>query len=82
MLMRFTRGQARGCHPKNLVGCCCIIREKEGRGIRPPSSSFFESLTLPTCWVEEFLALDGPSRPVMVLWKNDFKSQFNDGLSL
>ena len=52
MLMRFTRGQARGCHPKNLVGCCCIIREKEGRGIRPPSSSFFESLTLPICWVD------------------------------
>ena len=82
MLMRFTRRQARGCHPKNLVGCSCIIREKEVRGIRPPSSSFFESLTLPTCWVGEFLALDGPSRTVMVLWKNDFKSQFNEGLSL
>ena len=67
--------------PKNLVGCSCIIKG-EGRGIRPPSSSFFEPLALPMCWVGEFLTLGGPSRAVMVLWKNDFKSQFNDGLSL
>lgn len=80
--MRFTSGQARGCHPKDLVGCSCIMKEKEGRRIRPPSSSCFESLTLPACWVGEFLTLDGPSRTVTVLWKNDFKSQFNEGLSL
>ena len=66
--MRDTSGQARECHPENLVGYSFIIKGRWGGGEDHllPRSLSLPSLTPSTHWEGEFLTL---YVPVMVLWK-------------
>ena len=74
--------------PENLVGYNFIIKGKVGRGKNPPSSSFFSrrqaSIISSSCRLGRgvFLSLHGQARTVMALWKNYFRSQYSEGLSL
>ena len=86
--MKLTSGWAGGCLKQELIGYSVIIKGKEGRGKTPSPSSFLNRCHTSTfCSTsmsggEVFLSLYGQVRTVMALWKNHFKSQYNEGLSL
>ena len=74
--------------PENLVGYSFMIKKKVGRGKRPLYSSFLTrhhasiiSSSSRLGWTV-FLSLHGQARTVMALWKNYFRSQYSEGLSL
>ena len=74
--------------PENLVGHSFIVKGKGGRGKRPLPSSFLSrrhTSIISSCsrlGRGVFLSLHGQARTVMALWKNYFRSQYNEGLSL
>ena len=82
-------GGGEGAGPRELSGLQFIIKGKVGRGRRPPSSSFLSrrhaSIISSSSGLGRgvFLSLHGQARTVMVaLWKNHFRSQDNEDLSL
>ena len=78
--MRLTGGRVRGCHPENLVGYSFKIRGKVCKRWKPPSSSFLgrhhaSIINSSSRWGGECFC---PVFVFMVLWKNHFRSQYNE----
>ena len=75
--------QALHC-PRVLSGLHFYKKGREGRG-RGPSLSFLSrhhAFNVSSSSRLGFLSLHGQARTVMALWKNYFRSQYNEGLSL
>ena len=81
-------GGQQGAALENLVGYSFIIKGKVGRKKRQPSSAFLSrrhaSIISSSSRLDRgvFLSLHGQAWTVMALWKNYFRSQYNEGLSL
>ena len=70
--------------PGYLVGYIFILKGREGKGRRPSLSFLSRCHAFITSSSSRlgFLSLHGQARPVIALWKDYFRSQYNEGLSL
>ena len=70
--------------PGYLVGYIFILKGREGKGRRPSLSFLSRCHAFITSSSSRlgFLSLHGQARPVIALWKDYFRSQYNEGLCL